>query len=433
MKSTFDRGGLAALSLLFMAAVPAQATTYYVSQSGNDANSCTAARSTAQDSQKLTIGAGIACLSPGDILYIHGGRYGGVSNVMDSALIKMPSGIDLAAGAITIAGIPGETVTIAPPDGYPGISLTTGSPHHLIFQDLIIDMINSTVPISNPDGLYLSSGAHHNRFLRLEIKNNASSGVHFSSSGGASGYNELLDCSIHDNGRTNLGNSGYGIYLSTSNNLIEGNDFFANNGYGVHLNPLAGEGNNNIIRNNRIHANFVHGTVGGGGTTSYGVVVIKGDRNLVSNNLIYGNQGGILIYNDSTNTMIYNNTITDNLGHAGGGEAGINLQYFVSVDIRNNIIFNNANGSIVNNGGGTVTQSNNLMTDPSFMDAPSKDFRLQSGSAAKDRGMFLAEVPSDFLGAPRPQAGAYDIGAYEYGSSQSAQPPTVPSNVRLVP
>ena len=35
--------------------------------------------------------------------------------------------------------IPGETVTIRPPDGSPAIRLTVGMPHYLIFQDLIID------------------------------------------------------------------------------------------------------------------------------------------------------------------------------------------------------------------------------------------------------------------------------------------------------
>lgn len=403
-----------AVLLLFGTVARTAPTTYYVSTSGNDANSCATATSTTQANQKRTIAAGVACASAGDTVYIHAGTYTGSGAVIDSATFTVPSGTDFTTGAVTISGYPGETVTMQPPDGAHAIRLTTGSPHHLIIQDLIIDLINSTLPLSSPDGLYLSSGAHHNRFQRLEIKNNAFNGVHFSSSGGASGYNELLNSSIHDNGRTDLGNSGYGIYLSTSNNLIEGNDFYGNNGYGVHLNPVAGEGNNNIIRNNRIHANFVHGTVGGGGTTSYGVVVVNGDNNLVSNNLIYGNQGGILIYNNSTNTLVYNNTITGNLGHAGGGEAGINLQYFGSVIIRNNIIYNNANGSIVNDGGGgPVTESNNLTTDPSFVDAASYDFRLQSGSAAKDGGMTLAEVPSDFLGVSRPQGSAYDIGAYE--------------------
>jgi parallel beta-helix repeat protein len=421
-------------ALLCFWAGPALAATYYVSPSGTDANSCAAAQSTTASSQKLTISSGVACLAPGDTLYIHGGRYTGGGNTINSILGTVRGGTNFFAGAITIAGYPGELVTIIPPDGQHGILLTTTAQQYLIFQDFVIDMINQKTPVVSPDGIYLSGGTHHNRFQRLEIKNNASSGVHFSSNGGASGYNELLNCVIHDNGRTDItGNGGYGIYLSTSNNLLEGNDFYANNGYGIHLNPLAGEGNNNVITRNRIHENFVHGTIGVGGSTSYGIVVIRGDSNLISNNLIYGNQGGVLIYNDASNTLIANNTITANVGHAGGGEYGVQAQYYGSGNVvRNNIIYSNANGAYQDDGGGTggpITYDHNLETNPSFVNAGANDFRLQPTSAAKDKGVTLADVSSDFDGVARPQ-GAYDIGAYEYGGSVA---PSVPKNVHLLP
>ena len=74
-----------------------------------------------------------------------------------------------------IAGYPSETVTIAAAGrATPRFGLRQPAPAYLIFQDLIIDMINATLPDGRggPNGIYLSSGAHHNRFERLEVKNN---------------------------------------------------------------------------------------------------------------------------------------------------------------------------------------------------------------------------------------------------------------------
>src|SRR5207247_7280340 len=63
------------------------ATTYYVSTSGNNANSCTPTAQTCASSScttaKLTISGssgGMSCLSAGDTLYIRGGTYSNASN-----------------------------------------------------------------------------------------------------------------------------------------------------------------------------------------------------------------------------------------------------------------------------------------------------------------------------------------------------------------
>jgi hypothetical protein len=349
----------------------------------------------------------------------------------------VPSGSSWAA-PITIAAYPGERVIIRPPDGLEGIRLTVGAPHHLIFSDLELDGINGTALERNgaPNLIYLSSGAHHNRFVRLNVHSSSASGFALSYHNGEANDNEILDCAIHDNGRLDVTNSGYGIYLMTSNNLIEGNDIYGNNGYGVHHNAAVGKGNNNIVRNNRIHHNQIHGIAGNvGGSSSYAIVFVNGDRNLIANNLIYGNQAGILVYNNTTNAMIYNNTIT------GNREIAIQLEYYGGPPIiKNNIIFNNGD-AIVNFGGtGSPVIANNLTGDPGFLNAANADFRLTSSSAARDRGVDLPEVTRDFVGVSR-QSGSYDIGAYEYvapqGSNnspapQSTGPPAPPRNVRLV-
>jgi parallel beta-helix repeat protein len=257
--------------------------------------------------------------------------------------------------------------------------------------------------------VYLSTGAHHNRFQRLVVKNNAGSGFTLSSNGGSADYNEILNCVIHDNGRLDEGNTGYGIYLTTSYNTIAGNDIYRNNGYGIHQLAPAGNGNNNVIWANRIHDNAVHGVIGVGGSSSYAVVLANGDNNLIANNLIYANQGGVLIYNNTTNARVYNNTIT------GNRDNGIDLQYYGSAPfIRNNIVYNNG-GTIVNYGGtGTPVLERNLLSDPAFVDESFRDFRLNWFSVAKDQGLALSAVATDYAGVQRPQAGAFDIGAFEY-------------------
>jgi parallel beta-helix repeat protein len=412
-----------ALTIVMVTSVPAMAATYYVSLSGNDANSCADAQSTSVSRQKRSIAAGVACLAPGDTLYIRGGTYTGSNNVIDSEAFMVPSGTSPSA-VITISGYPGEMVTIRPPDGQQAIRLTSGGPRYLVFTDLILDGINQTILPTNggPDLVYLSTGAHHNRFQRLEVKNNAANGFSLSNNGASADYNEILDCVIHHNGRLDEGNTGYGIYLKSSNNLIQGNNIYANNGYGVHLNTVPGSGNDNLIVANRIHDNMVHGNIGVGGSTSYAIALRYGNRNLVANNLIYNNQHGILVYTGTTNALIYNNTITDNQ------YSGIDLQYYGGAPvIKNNIIYRNGNQPIMNYGGtGVPVINNNLTTDPAFSDAVALNFRLREGSAAKDAGVALTEVVTDYDGTPRPWGRTFDIGAYEY---MDAPPP--PSNVRL--
>ncbi len=419
---------------------------YYVATTGSNGNSG------AIGSPWLTIAYAVAQLSAGDTLFIRGGTYTGSSNVIDSAVNTVPSGT--SGSRITIGGYPGETVTITPPDGQQAIRLTVGAPAYLTVQDLTLDGINGTdIPANGaPDLIFLSTGAHHNIFQRLDVQRSSANGFGFSSQNGEANYNQILNCLIHDNGRLDFGNTGYGIYLKTSVNVIAGNEIFGNNGYGIQHNPAATFGNDNIIRANRIHDNAVHGTIGVGGETSYGIVISGGERNIVHSNLIYRNQGGILLYGgggvQSKDTKVYNNTITGNLGHGGGGESGIDCQYYDSANpplITNNIIWDNANADLLDYGqdadtgtaDGTaiadtnicvvfagITPTNNLTDDPLFTDAAGADYTLDTTSSpsspAIDAGLTLSEVTIDFAGNARPAGAAYDLGAYESGATGGA-------------
>ena len=394
-----------ALIVAALVTVDAQANTYYVAATGSNAAAGTIA------APWQTLSYAVAQLNAGDTLYIRAGTYTGVANIIDSALSTVRAGTSWA-NPITIAGYAGEAVVLQPPDQHFGIALRTdGHEAYLIFQDFTIDMINDSNGAWGGDGVYLSSGANHNRFLRLEVKNAMVNGIGFAVAAANSPFNEIVNCSIHDNGRLAGVNQGYGIYAATSDNLYDGNQVYNNGGYGIVI-----YNDRNTIRNNNIHGNGTHGG------TNYGIdigaeIASSSASNLVYNNLIYGNNGGISVYTNSSNTMVYNNTIYNNA-------RGIDIQYATGAIIENDIVYGNA--SAITNYAGPATIDHNLMTDPAFVNAAAGDFHLQPTSPAIGAGITISAVPMDYDGNPRP-SGAYDIGAYEY-----AAVPPAPKNVRIV-
>ena len=79
---------------------------------------------------------------------------------------------------------------------------------------------------------------------------------------------------------------------------------------------------------------------------------------------------------------------------------------------------------------GTATiLSNNLTTDPQFVDATLYDFRLLVTSPAIDTGVTLSEVTNDYANVSRPQGAGYDIGAYEYTGSTTGE--SLPATMKL--
>jgi hypothetical protein len=91
-------------------------------------------------------------------------------------------------------------------------------------------------------------------------------------------------------------------------------------------------------------------------------------------------------------------------------------------NIKNNIAYQNST-NILDLGTRTVISSN-LMTDPLFVDAVNKNFKLRVGSPAIDRGVTVSEVQYDYAGIRRPQGLGYDIGAYEYYDNDILSPPS---------
>jgi hypothetical protein len=378
----------------------ASAATYYVATTGNNANSCAAATSTA--SPKRTIAAGIACMSAGDTLRIRQGTY-------TEFITSVASGTSYA-NAPVIESYPGELATIRPGSG-PNkaniIGLGSTSQHHVIFRNLKVDGAG----IFQSYTIWLN-GAHHIRFDGVEILNGGSDGVLISGGAQRSDFIEFLNCNVHDNGFDDVG---HGIYIEQADNLVDGCEIHDNHSYGIHVySGHPGQPNNNIIRNNRVYDNVLGGT--GGGMT------IGGVGNLIYNNLVYNNNGtGIFNkWGNPRNSKLINNTVW------GNRDAGIDNGDSGTL-ISNNISFGNGGSQIL---AGSATLQTNLTTNPGFINAAVGNFRLQVGSVAINLGTARAEVKVDMAGVNRPQGSAYDIGAYEF-SIVDGTPPAPPKGLKV--
>src|SRR6185503_20939099 len=102
---------LLTLWILFMplGAITAEAATYYVATTGNDAHVCTTAQTIT--TPKRTIKSGVKCLKPGDKLYIRAGTY------TEQIDLQGPNITGTAGNYVTIAGYPGEKPTVRYSEG----------------------------------------------------------------------------------------------------------------------------------------------------------------------------------------------------------------------------------------------------------------------------------------------------------------------------
>jgi parallel beta-helix repeat protein len=382
---------------------PAWATVRYVSPGGNDANSCEA--SSDANTPKLTIASAVACMSPGDRLYMRAGTY---NEPIDTSRLTSGS----PGKYYSFSGYHRETVTITEiPRGTYGPNNS-----YYIFENFVLDGARKT------EGEYwtIANGSRDIILRNLEIKSWFGNGLYLESSN-----LQIINCRIHDQRGVNVkGSRYYGIYLAKgSNNLIEGNDIYNNPGGGIHIYP---EPADTIIRSNRIHDNNSLTTSNTGGIVVAGGLRVTGIQ--IYNNLVYNNGSspthgyspGIVVQT-SSGTRIWHNTVYGNRGY------GIDVHTSsINAVVQNNIVYGNNYGEIGANGTNT-TLDHNLTTDPKFINADALDFGLQESSPAIDAGQQLIEVTTDFRKGQRPGGFPPDIGAYEMGAS----PLSPPTNLRV--
>jgi parallel beta-helix repeat protein len=325
-------------------------TEFFVSPIGRDQNEGTEA------APWRTIRFAVSQLAAGDTLYLRGGVYSSPEDTIDSQTGTVPSGASWS-NAVTVAGYPGELAILKPPNGVAGIRLTTGAPRYLVFQDFTIDMSLQADDWTGLNGFYLSSGSNHIRLQRLDMGYSPVDAISLSYNGvGAPSatFVEILNNKIHhsgfatgDSGHGGPGvNNGYGIYMFTTDNVVDGNEFYENYAYAI-----VAYGDRNVFRNNAIHDNGLRGGTNYGiniGSSSY---PLNSTGNIIQNNTIFNNRGGIAVYTNSVDTQVKNNTVYNNRPLE-----GIFIQNATGTVVSNNNVYGNGN-DIVDFGSATVTAS----------------------------------------------------------------------------
>lgn len=400
--------------------------TYYISTTGSDSNDGSFG------SPWATLPHALSVISGGDTILFFDGLY----DEYIHPTYVVPSG---SSGAPTIiAAINSRAVTWRPTDtGTRVVTLgESAAVEYVTLSGIIFDGVNQ-------NGIYthgINIAAASNCIIEdFELKNCWQNGI---LSEGSS--NTYRNGSIHDVGlNPDISPSGHAIYEGGDNVLIERLEIYNVPGWGIQLQYTTCF--NCEVRYNDIHDS---GTINGGGVvlSSFTASGPAAHDNFVHDNLIHDNTGsgiwvgggGVEIAHDH---RVYNNTIY-NCGSIG-------LRFGLAEDnlVINNIIYLNV-VNFQDDSGMSNTITNNLVgTDPSFVDAGSGDFHLQSGSVARDAGATIVEITQDYEGNLRPQGGFYDIGAYEFftgsfnatitpsvGSlSIGTQSPTIGRSVQLTP
>lgn len=411
----------------------AGATTRFVDNSlGADCTSgnysiasknCTGAAGNAYN----TLAEGLALTASGDTLWVRSGTtYTATITSSDYT-----TGGTSWANAPIIGGCPAAVCGSAE---YPTINttagnlvnLTTATNKYTILTRLIIDGVNQST--ADTGAQLVRWTVDHIRLDDVEVKN---AKFHAVSCGVDATGSEVINSRVHDNGLYSVGdNLGNALYWSCSFGLIRSNEFYGNDYASVWFNP----GSDNLMYQNRSHDQRWWANISGSRNLIYNELVwdLTGNamqigydctpagsvpcsyRNKVYNVTIY-NQGGIGVELGAfwnTEETEFKNIIM----HCTGAGV-VPFKIYDSADANNVISYNRLwnCGAIQNSGTGSVL-SNNTTGTPSFTNAATDDFTLQSGSDARDAGTDVSAsgVTTDYIGTARPQNSVFDLGAYEY-------------------
>lgn len=407
-----------AVILCMASSINSYAETYYVAATGNDSNS-----GTSENAPLRTIQKAVDLVKAGDLVLVKSGTYPGF-------FIRNKNGNENAW--IVFKPYPGHRVILDP---YVDLYKTAVGRGVLIYGSRYIEINGFEITDSNParseesrEGIKtedLSDGTPQSyiRILNNNIHHVGGSGIYTSYN---SHHNEIIDNYIHHVGTVDFD---HGMYLGGDDHVVRGNLVHEASGWGIHVYSSGGPTpDRNLVENNISYGNGGPGRVGlTGKHRGDGIIVIGGGvNNVIRNNICYKNaEWGIRT--DSKNAIVVNNTVYQN------GHQGIYVYDGVGAMIRNNISYGNRgeNGYPGDFYIGTGnSQDHNLFSiDPKFVDAANGNFRLQVDSPAIDAGIAFPGFNTDIDSTVRPQIGGWDIGAHEFVvlSYRASPRPTITS------
>lgn len=370
------------------------AADYYLSPTGNDANSGASA------APWRTLQKAANTVSPGDIVHVADGTYAGMHMTRDGT----------AALPITFRG-EGANVLVNARNATTNDNINLEGASYVIIDGFAVeDAPRIGIRVVESQGVIVRNNV---------VARSGTSGI-------LSGFATNLQ--IIDNicyGAI----AEHGIYVSNSrvdpdNVVVRGNECYGNNQNGIQFNGDCFEGGDGIISTSVIEGNSVHDN------NWKGLSLISMQYSVVRNNIIYENgvtsgAGGIHLVDQpdcakpSNNNLVVNNTVIEPRIAA----IRINLG---SV---NNVIFNNAlvastvDRCVIDEVGGNAIDAVSNIRRASisglFVDVAARNFRPASGSPLVNSGASDyqgGQAPTtDFAGAARPFGAAWDVGAFELG------------------
>ncbi len=389
------------ISLIFLTET-SFAKNYYVATTGKDSDAPDAGTLSAPFK---TIARGSKALAPADTLYIKAGIYNESMNHFSGSQFKFVNGISKTARTRYMAYPGDERKVLLKPQTYQNaVVFISYDVKYVEVGGLILDGTNvqNAVRLARNSSYVYPFG---NRIINNEVRFSIGSNI------SAGGSNEYINNKVH-------GGGAYGIYVSGPPGLVEGNTIYDCPGYGIHLfdfKPIKDW----VIRGNTLYRNGKLYK----GSPKPAVILTRGEHQFY-NNLIYDNYDvGVQVWGGASETLVANNTIYGNKTYGIEVVPGIQKARLI-----NNIVWANKGIQISDSGTSTVLQKN-LTTDPKVVNLDARNFRLRADSLlAINKGATLSEVPFDFTKSHRP-AGAYDIGAYEYGSRSTSL--LAPTNLRV--
>jgi hypothetical protein len=328
-----------------------------------------------------------------------------------------------------------------------------------------------------------ASSAHYVSITNCEMAYSGAYGIHIDGSGGeATGHwhpadgcrdVELRNCYLHDAGWNTPGTEGYGFAangaverLAIENCQIDNNsgDGILYEDWGIHTTARY-----NVIRGSAIAAIWIDNASMSIFDSNYleannVAVWLSGEESsnrfltdfvAIRNNIVVHNDWApfaaidpsvygkviFLISASTRDTYFDNNTVAFNkCDRVVGIQNNPPQNDYRNIWFRNNIFWQNS-GAVAADAGvnlGEFQFVNNLWDKPYKGDARAttgdplfvapkahapEGYKIQAGSAAKDRGMLLYENPLDFWNGARPHRSRtekYDIGAAEFGTTGTA-------------